>query len=840
MERDNDIFLTETEINYRIEIKREKEINHVIAPSQTTIKSVSNFLNRLSKSNSLSVSLIEEVLFIDWEKFLDELSKCISHNIRFQNSSHTLLIIRICVRVIKRFPQFRNLLQNELQERILDYSSFSNDQKIYKELLRLYFELHICKVFQNDISENFLISFCNFILFYINVSDNLEWPTINFFVFLAKHFPDYFVITNNHNNSSSILDKDKYNLLLFKKHFKISLSTFHNTLQDEIRSFYAIIRREKNFYENRGDILPERFNSIWKKRLNIEKLIEKSQPVFQIFGLSPLQLALEETIIFDEKSKQIKFIDNSVKIDNRFADKDEDAFYNVEADYSKTNSEIDTEEFYENISTDIDINPDASHNVESKITKEVDQITDVKQCDKFAEIILRRDVDPEQIVNEILEASRLRPDNIKFLSRLLALVNVKFFEISQYASKKIFGQIRFLSKISSPAFNSRIRVSKLAGELCKFSVVTPGSIFASMKTLISSPSSHNIIMLCHILDTCGKFLFNSPESHSRIKNIINFLFKTKNNFPQHVKYTIENTLLFSIYEVNSVPYRKIDFFYPEYEFLKSLVRSPQTKNFNVFADQLLKCLSSIDLNNSFTFRKSLNVLSKSWKISFTFIPYTIAVISKYCHINSLFVTCLIDQLIFLFFNFSFHEQKFQLAASILQCICELYKFYLVDEDIFITIYGHLLDNLTSKTILFIRIVFNYLSPYFYSNPWLHNSFIIFLHHFSFATKAKTDRYNFNDIESIGFFIENVFAKSQLTLVPTFHSGDKDMRDIITETLFSEQVRQEMSSALITRKQSGLSVRPDILPTPPKTIGDEHNIILKKKSKYQVLKNIFYF
>ena len=67
---------------------------------------------------------------------------------------------------------------------------------------------------------------------------------------------------------------------------------------------------------------------------------------------------------------------------------------------------------------------------------------------------------------------------------------------------------------------SKIKTVRFIGELVKFSVFPKTEAINCLKTLLGDFRHHNIEMCCNLLETCGRFLYRSPDCHRRTEIIL--------------------------------------------------------------------------------------------------------------------------------------------------------------------------------------------------------------------------------------------------------------------------------------------------------------------------------
>ncbi|KAH9778559.1 Regulator of nonsense transcripts UPF2 [Citrus sinensis] len=75
---------------------------------------------------------------------------------------------------------------------------------------------------------------------------------------------------------------------------------------------------------------------------------------------------------------------------------------------------------------------------------------------------------------------------------------------------------------------TKIRNIRFIGELCKFKIAPAGLVFSCLKACLDDFTHHNIDVACNLLETCGRFLYRSPETSIRMANMLEILMRLKN------------------------------------------------------------------------------------------------------------------------------------------------------------------------------------------------------------------------------------------------------------------------------------------------------------------------
>ncbi|KAI6676438.1 hypothetical protein NL676_037234 [Syzygium grande] len=85
-----------------------------------------------------------------------------------------------------------------------------------------------------------------------------------------------------------------------------------------------------------------------------------------------------------------------------------------------------------------------------------------------------------------------------------------------------------INKKDQMNIETKIRNIRFIGELCKFMIAPAGLVFSCLKACLDDFTHHNIDVACNLPETCGCFLYRSPETTVRMANMLEILMRLKN------------------------------------------------------------------------------------------------------------------------------------------------------------------------------------------------------------------------------------------------------------------------------------------------------------------------
>lgn len=127
------------------------------------------------------------------------------------------------------------------------------------------------------------------------------------------------------------------------------------------------------------------------------------------------------------------------------------------------------------------------------------------------------------------KVSRSRVDLLPFYSRFVATLYPGIPDLAEDLVGHLQGEFRFFVKKNSvpDIIEQRLKNARFIGELTKFGMAPPKVVLNCLVVLVRSFKGHNIDVMCTILETCGRFLFRSGDTHVRTKNLLDIIQKKR-------------------------------------------------------------------------------------------------------------------------------------------------------------------------------------------------------------------------------------------------------------------------------------------------------------------------
>ncbi|XP_076469583.1 regulator of nonsense transcripts 2-like isoform X2 [Babylonia areolata] len=157
-------------------------------------------------------------------------------------------------------------------------------------------------------------------------------------------------------------------------------------------------------------------------------------------------------------------------------------------------------------------------------------------------------VNRKKLVRTLFTVHRTRYDLLPFYARLVATLSPCMPDVATDLVHNVKSDLRWhMRKKDQINIESKLKTVRYLGELVKFNMCPKSEALHSLKMLMFDFSHHNIEMACALLETCGRFLYRSPDSHYRTKVYLDVMMRKKTALSLDSRYEtmIENAYFYS-------------------------------------------------------------------------------------------------------------------------------------------------------------------------------------------------------------------------------------------------------------------------------------------------------
>jgi regulator of nonsense transcripts 2 len=134
----------------------------------------------------------------------------------------------------------------------------------------------------------------------------------------------------------------------------------------------------------------------------------------------------------------------------------------------------------------------------------------------------------KKLVQAMYNVPRTRADLLPLYSRIVAVLNPVMPDVGSDLCEAIRRQFRWLVRRQDPLrLESKVRNVRFMGELTKFGIFCKAECLLCLKILLNNFKHHAVEMASCLLESAGRFLYWSPDSHSRMKILLEELLRRK-------------------------------------------------------------------------------------------------------------------------------------------------------------------------------------------------------------------------------------------------------------------------------------------------------------------------
>lgn len=153
-----------------------------------------------------------------------------------------------------------------------------------------------------------------------------------------------------------------------------------------------------------------------------------------------------------------------------------------------------------------------------------------------------------RLIRAVQEVPKGRSDLLPLYSRLIATLGKHLTDVSQGLVQHLDEEFRSLQRRKQKDSLGGVRTSNVRylAELTKFGVVPEHVIFHCLKVSLDDFSKMNIEIICHLLESCGRYLLRNPETAPRMRTFLETLQRKKSaqHLAQQERMLIENAMYY--------------------------------------------------------------------------------------------------------------------------------------------------------------------------------------------------------------------------------------------------------------------------------------------------------
>ncbi|XP_075233802.1 regulator of nonsense transcripts 2-like isoform X2 [Lycorma delicatula] len=623
----------------------------LLAKLDSSLKKNSAFVRKLRNftSNQLD-GLLKDLASLNLTKYLSEVAASLV-DVKLKVTD-VQAVITLCSELHATYNEFSSVLHEYWTKTLINVKKgepVTNPSKLRVDL-RVYADLVVCGVFsQREALPTLITTLTN-----LMTGDKDTHRNINIIISFCRHCGDDFAglvpqrirflsecynIEVPRNNLLSTEKQETIRNLL--KEYYVSLCRHLLKVHTNVKSFES---QNKKILLMKGEVQEERVRKTEELQTELQALLSSTQSLSQLLD--------EQFPDLPEPDNLKDSADMTETIGNLWEDEESRKFYqefpnlqdylpilpvnkqqkppHLQMTEEKLDEELKEEDFLVEDPQKDDITAVEEQDDSTNVYKaQLDVfINHLPQCvnremiDNAAIeflISFNTKIASRKLIKALFNVHRTRLDLLPFYGRLIAILNPAIPELSINLVQMLKQDFKYhVNKKDQVNVESKIKVIRFIGELVKFELYPKLEALYCLKLLLHDFTHHHIEMTCNLLETCGRFLYRSPDTHHRTKIYLEQMMRLKTTtlFDNRYSNLVENTFYFvNPPDSNSAVRKQRP---PMQQFIKKTIFQDLMQP--GYENNVLKILRCINWDNKEIANYTIKCLVSAWKVKYHRIP----------------------------------------------------------------------------------------------------------------------------------------------------------------------------------------------------------------------------
>ena len=234
-----------------------------------------------------------------------------------------------------------------------------------------------------------------------------------------------------------------------------------------------------------------------------------------------------------------------------------------------------------------------------------------------------------KLVKSLFTVHRTRTDLLPFYSRMCAILAPLMPDVPAQLCAMLKQDFRWqVRKKDQIKIESKLKVCRFIGEMVKFNLFPKADALFCLKQLLFDFSHHHVEMACTMVESCGQFLYRTPETHRRIKIYIEQMMRKKTALSFDAKYItlIENSY-YLVIPTESKQSQRVER-PPKHQYIRKLLYSDLNKS-NV--EKILRQIRKFDWEDPEIVAYLVKCVKNVWNIKYYNIRYLASLLAGLIH-----------------------------------------------------------------------------------------------------------------------------------------------------------------------------------------------------------------
>lgn len=219
-----------------------------------------------------------------------------------------------------------------------------------------------------------------------------------------------------------------------------------------------------------------------------------------------------------------------------------------------------------------------------------------------------------KLIKALFLVPRTRLDLLPFYARFVATLTPCMPDVANDLVGMLKQDFKFhIKKKDQINIESKVKTVRFIGELVKFNIFPKSEALFCLKMLLFDFTHHYIEMACNLLETCGRFLFRSPDAHQRTKVYLEQMMRKKAVQALDSRYTtmIENAFYYCNPPETPMSVKKVR--PPLHDYIRKLLYKDLTKS---NTEKILRQMRKLDWEDPDVCAYATKCLIAIWNVKY--------------------------------------------------------------------------------------------------------------------------------------------------------------------------------------------------------------------------------
>ena len=288
----------------------------------------------------------------------------------------------------------------------------------------------------------------------------------------------------------------------------------------------------------------------------------------------------------------------------------------------------------------------------------------------------------KKLVRALFNVPRTRLDLLPFYARLVATLHPCMPDVATELALMLKADFKYhVRKKDQINIETKLKVMRFIGELVKFGMYGRNEALWCVRMLLNDFTHHHVEMTCALLESCGRFLYRTAETHVRTKVYLEQLMRKKAAMAFDSRYvTMIDNMYYTVLPPEGAALCVPKVRPPLHNYMRKLIYQDLAKN---TTEKVLRQLRKLDWKDADTAAYCIKCLSSVWRIKYYHIRCLASLVAGLAQYQEEVGPLVVDNTLEdVRLGMEMNEVRFnQRRISVVRYLGELYNYRLLDTGV---------------------------------------------------------------------------------------------------------------------------------------------------------------